>query len=1021
MLQHIDVGRRARRARLRPEKLAADLRDRIRGEVRFDDGSRALYATDGSNYRQVPIGVVIPLDTADLVATIDVCRAHGAPVLTRGGGTSLAGQCCNVAVVIDASKHLVRILDVDPHGRTAVVEPGVVLDWLRDAAEHHHLTFGPDPSTHNHCTLGGMIGNNSCGVHSVMAGRTADNVHELEVLTYDGLRLRVGPTPPDELARIIAAGGRRGEIYAGMKKLIDRVGGLVRERYPKIPRRVSGYNLDELLPENGFHVARALVGSEGTLVTILEAKLRLVPSPPVRSLLVLGYPDVYQAGDHVPEVMEAQPTATEGLDDRLISDMKKLGLHPEGVEILPDGNGFLLVEFGGDTKREADDKARALMDRLRRRHGDRAPSMKLFDDRNEEKIIWKVRESGLGATAHVPGAKETWEGWEDSAVPPDRLGEYLRKLRALFDRYGYACALYGHFGQGCVHTRIDFGLRDAEGIRKYVAFIEEAAELVVGLGGSLSGEHGDGQSRAQLLPKMFGPVLVGAFAEFKSIWDPAGKMNPGKVVHAHRVDENLRLGADYRPWTPETHFSYAEDKHSFAEAALRCVGVGECRRAEGGTMCPSYRVTREEKHSTRGRARMLFELLRGEVVKGRWRDRHVKESLDLCLSCKGCKSDCPVFVDMATYKAEFLSHHYAGRLRPRAAYTMGLIMIWARLAALAPRVVNLLVRTPILGRIVKWLGGVAQARTMPRFAPETFRAWFARNRGAGRAGAEKRVILWPDTFVNHFSPEIGIAAVEVLEAAGFAVRLPPDGLCCGRPLYDFGMLDRAERELRRILEALRPALDAGIPIVGLEPSCVAVFRDELPNLLPDDEDAKRLSKHTFILSEFLQAKAPSWPVPPLRRKALVHGHCHHKSVIGFDDEQKVLKKMGVEADVLDSGCCGMAGSFGFEAGEKHDVSRKVGELVLLPRVRRAAEDTLILADGFSCRQQIEQGTRRRGLHLAQALQMALRHGAAGVTGVPPERHLDAPTVRGSRGAVLAAVAVAAVGLAWLARRRLLAR
>ncbi|MBV8608084.1 MAG: FAD-binding oxidoreductase, partial [Singulisphaera sp.] len=587
--------------------LAAELRTKIRGEVRFDRGSRALYATDGSNYRQVPIGVVIPDDVDDVIATVATCRAFGAPLLSRGCGTSLTGGCCNVAVVMDFSKRMHHVLWVDPDKRLARVQPGTVLDILRGAAEKHHLTFAPDPSTHNHCTLGGMMGNNSCGVHSIMGlgtGRTSDQVDELDILLYDGARMTVGATGEDELERIIRAGGRKGEIYARLKSLRDRYADLIRQRYPKdLPRRVSGYNLDDLLPERGFHVARALVGTEGTCVTILEAQLHLVPSPSHRSVLVLGYPDVYSAGDHITEVMQYGPIGLEGLDNILVEDMKKKGIHPHDITLLPKGGGWLLVEFGAETKEESDDKARRLMDHLKRTG--HPPSMKLFDNEEEEQHLWKVRESGLGATARIPGEKDAWEGWEDSAVPPERVGPYLRDLRKLFRKYGYNCALYGHFGQGCIHTRIDFELKTAEGVAHFRAFLNEAADLVVSHGGSISGEHGDGQSKAALLPKIFGPELVEAFREFKAIWDPDNKMNPHKVVDPYLPGENLRLGPHYHPPQVPTHFKFLDDHGSFSYATERCVGVGECRKEESGTMCPSYMVTKEEMHSTRGRAHLL--------------------------------------------------------------------------------------------------------------------------------------------------------------------------------------------------------------------------------------------------------------------------------------------------------------------------------------------------------------------------------------------------------------------------------
>jgi FAD/FMN-containing dehydrogenase/Fe-S oxidoreductase len=952
------------------EALAQELRGTVRGEVRFDKGSRALYATDGSNYRQVPIGVVLPRDVEDVIATIAVCRRYGAPLLPRGGGTSLAGQCCNVAVVLDFSKYMNSVIEIDPHKRQARVQPGIILDSLRNAAEHYHLTFGPDPATHSQCTLGGMIGNNSCGVHSVMAGMTSDNIEELDILTYDGLRMRVGKTSDEELERIIGEGGRRGEIYARLRALRDKYADLIRTRYPNIPRRVSGYGLDALLPENGFHVARALVGTEGTCIIVLEATTRLVHSPPARSLLVLGYPNAYTAADHVLEILAHKPIGLEGFDSHLVENMRKKQLQPDNIVLLPEGGGWLLVEFGAETKREADDQARTLMEELKR--ATNPPFMKLFADPHEAHRVWLVREAALGATVFVPGEPLGWEGWEDAAVPPEKLGNYLRDLFALMGRYGYTSALYGHFGQGCVHTRINFDLTSHDGIRKFRSFMEEAADLVVAYGGSLSGEHGDGQARAELLPKMYGPELVQAFREFKAIWDPDGKMNPGKVVDPYRLDENLRLGTSYNPPQLATHFRFPDDNGSFATATLRCVGVGKCRRIEGGTMCPSYMVTREEKHTTRGRAHLLFEMLQGNPLTGGWRSEAVKEALDLCLACKGCKGDCPVNVDLATYKAEFLSHYYEGRLRPRSSYAMGLIYWWARVASRMPGVVNFFTQTPLLRNVAKMAAGVAPQRQMPVFAPQTFKDWF-RKRGSHNSG-QPRIILWPDTFNNYFHPEMAKAAVEVLEAAGYQIEVPEQSLCCGRPLYDHGMLTTAKRLLRQILKTLEPQITEGIPIVGLEPSCVAVFRDELLNFFPNDENARRLSKQVFLLSEFLEKKVPNYHPPQLHRKAVVHGHCHHKAVMGMKAEEALLKKMGLDFEILDSGCCGMAGAFGFEK-DHYDVSIKCGERVLLPAVRNAAKDTLIIANGFSCQEQIAQTTDRQALHLAQVIHMALHEGS----------------------------------------------
>jgi len=965
----IQLANSSKSANVDRVQLATALKRRVRGEVRFDDGSRALYATDASNYRQVPIGVVLPRDADDVIATVATAREYGAPILCRGGGTSLAGQCCNVAVILDFSKYMARIIDVDPERKLARVEPGVVLDHLRAAAEKFHLTFAPDPATHSRCTLGGMIGNNSCGVHSVMAGKTDDNIEELDVLTYDGERMKVGATTDSEIDELVRRGGRQGEIYASLRNLRDHYGELVRERYPHIPRRVSGYNLNYLLPENGFHVAKALVGSEGTCATVLEATCKLVKSPPARVLLLIAYPDIYQCADHVPEVMAHRPIGLEGIDDLLVEYTRRKGINSEGLALLPEGGGWLFAEFGGETAADATDQANKLISALQRDAN--PPHVRLLTDNDQAKRVWEVRESSLGVLAHVPGEPPAWEGWEDSAVAPERLGSYLRSLKKLMNEHGYRGALYGHFGHACIHTRIDFDFTTQKGISKFRKFVEEAADLVVSFGGSLSGEHGDGQARAELLPKMFGPELVQAFGEFKAIWDPDWKMNPGKVVEPYRLDENLRLGAGYRPWEPTTHFQYPDDDGSLAHATLRCVGVGKCRNYEGGVMCPSFRVTREEEHSTRGRAHLLWEMTKRDAIQDGWRDQHVKDSLDLCLSCKGCKSDCPVGVDVATYKAEFLSHYYENRLQTRSAYAFGNIDIWARIASHAPRMVNLVTQSPILRDIAKRVAGMPPQRSIPVFAAQTFRAWFERRECMNPDG--DRVLLWPDTFNNYFHPETAKAAVDVLEHCGFQVQLPKDILCCGRPLYDFGMLDRAKRLLLRILKVLAEEISAGIPVVVLEPSCAAVFRDEMLNLFPKNELAQRLSEQTFLLSEFLRRKGDRFRLPKLDRKAIMHGHCHHKSIMKMTDEEEVLRVLGIDFETPAPGCCGMAGSFGFER-EKYDTSIAIGELELLPAIRQTADDYLIIADGFSCREQIAQCTGRHALHLAEVIQMGLSAG-----------------------------------------------
>jgi FAD/FMN-containing dehydrogenase/Fe-S oxidoreductase len=954
--------------------LKKDLCTAVNGEVRFDTGSRALYATDGSNYRHAPLGVVIPKDRASVIAAVTICRRHGAPVISRGCGTGLAGQTCGAGVIIDHSKYLNRILHIDGQNSTAVVEPGVILDRLREQAQAlHSLTFAPDPATHAYCTLGGMLGNDSCGVHSVMGGaaggRAVDNVYDMEVVTADGIEMRVGPTGEDELNAIIAAGGRKGAIYRAMKEIRDTYADLIRERYPKIPRRVSGYNLDELLPEKGFNVARALVGTESTCVTILQATLKLIYSPPKRALIVLGYPDVYRAADHVVQIMEYGPTALEGLDSLLVHFMKLMRLHPEDVELLPHGGGWLLVEFGGATDAEAREKAQACMDSIRRLPD--APSMKLFDDPEEVKAVWVVRESGLGATANVPGQPLQWDGWEDAAIDPPKLGGYLREFKTLLDRHGYVASLYGHFGQGCVHCRISFDFFTQKGIDNYMSFIDEASDLVVKYGGSFSAEHGDGQSKAVFLPKMYGDELVGAFWKFKTAWDPDNLMNPGKIVHPYLPDENLRLGADYRPLQTATQFRFPKDEGSFSRATLRCVGVGKCRRTEEAFMCPSFLVTREERHTTRGRAHTLFEAMRGGIIESGWDSAEAHAALELCLGCKACKKDCPVRVDIAQYKSEFHYQYHKRHVRPRISYAMGFIGRLAPLGARLSRTANFFSGAPGVHRLFASAGGIAPQRSIPAFAHESFKEWYRRT-DPGRREEGPKVVLYADVFNNYFYPHTLQAAYLVLRNWGYDVIVTPGVTPAPRPLIHYGFLDEAKQDIQAAVAQVRPYIRQGMAVIFCEPSSCSVYRDEATSLFPDDPDVRRMADSALLISEF--AARENLPLPRLAGHALFHGHCHQRAVLDADAARGMLRKMGLAFEEPQKTCCGMAGSFGYEK-EKYEVSMKIAELGLFPAVRQLPSRAYIVADGFSCRTQIKDGTGRTALHTAELLLLALRDNA----------------------------------------------
>ncbi len=971
IVERSSTGRIATEGILVPKEqidaLERALKESLEGEVRFGEGDRALYATDASNYRQVPYGVVLPKSAEDVVAAVRLCNAHDVPITPRGGGTSLAGQTTNTAVIIDFSKYMHRILSLDREARLAVVEPGCVLDHLRDEAEKHGLTFGPDPATHDHNTLGGMLGNDSCGVHSIMAGRTADNVRALDVLTYDGLRMTVGPTSPEQLAAIERAGGRRAEIYRALRLFWGKHGRHFERVYPQIPRRVSGYeNLDQLSPENRMNVARALTGTEATCVIILGATLELIPSPQFRTLALVGFDDVFDAADAVPSVLKTGPIGLEGIDHLLTEYMKRKRFKVGDLEVLPEGCAWLVAEFGGDCAGEAQAKAEKLAALMNAA----GHPTNVVSDKTKQQEVWDVREAALAVTAHVPGMGQTWPGWEDSAVPPDRLGDYLRDLKDLFHAHGYEASVYGHFGDGLVHCRINFDLATETGLKNWRAFLDQAADLVVKYGGSLSGEHGDGEARGALLERMYGSELMAAQREFRAIWDPRRRMNPGKILSPYPITANLRTGPDYQPKEVRGLFAYLEDGGSFTKATLRCVGVGKCRRREpkDGVMCPSYLGTGEEKHSTRGRARLLFEMMRGDALTGGFGNKEVEQALDLCLGCKGCKSDCPVNVDMATYKGEFRARHYAGRLRPRAAYSMGQIERWARYASHVPWLANLVARAPVLSSLTKSVGAIAQGRTLPGFASQTYRDWHHKH--AGFKGA-RRVLLWPDTFSNYFRPHTAIAATKVLERLGFQVDVPSIPLCCGRPLYDWGWIDQAKGLWRRNLNSLAADIAAGVSVIGLEPACVSAFRDELPALFPDDPAAKALAANTRTLSEFLTDNS----ITPraqhsIPATAVLQFHCHHHALLSKQAEQDVLSGLPIGLEVLNEGCCGMAGSFGFEA-EKYALSKTIAERGILRPLSEIRPETAILANGFSCREQIEQLTGRRTLHIAELLEQAL--------------------------------------------------
>jgi FAD/FMN-containing dehydrogenase/Fe-S oxidoreductase len=951
--------------------LGERLADSVAGDVAFDGATRAVYATDSSNYRQVPLGVVFPRDAADVVTVVRTCAEVGAAVLGRGAGTGLAGQTVNVGVVLDFSRHMTSILELDPEQRVARVQPGLVLDDLRAAAEEHGLTFGPDPATHAWCTLGGMIGNNSCGTHALYAGKTVDNVRRLRIITAAGEDLWVGRYDADEYASAVAGGGELARLLGGAREIGRRYADLIAERYPDIPRRVSGYNLDQVVPGRPTDLARMLVGSESTLALVVEAELDLAPSPAVRHLVVLGYPDIFLAADAVPSLVEFGLLGLEGLDETLVRQSASVGLNEAGIALLPPGGGWLLAEIGDDDPAVAEAKVGQFLAGL-----PTGVHAKRIDDPVQVKQVWQVREAGLAATARPAGKPPNHEGWEDAAVPPARLGEYLRRITALWEEYGYSSAWYGHFGQGCVHTRNPFDFGSQQGLVAFRSFIERAADVVVELGGSISGEHGDGQARGELLEKMFGPEIIEAFRSLKALFDPAGILNPGKLVDPFPLDTNLKHGPQHHVSAlgKQTIMALPKDGGSLVKAVDRCVGVGRCRRDDLGVMCPSYRATRDERHSTRGRAKALQEMFTGEVSPESWRNDDVHDALSLCLACKGCAVDCPTGVDMATYKSEFNAHYYAGRARPRHMYALGLLPWATRLAARIPRLANLVLGMRGVSPLVRKAAGVTTSRPAPKFSRKSLRRTAradqrqsARGLARWRTIAGRRptpevpnptVVLWPDTFTDVFDPQLGADVLGALRAVGETVHIPTEWACCGRTLYDPGMLSLARRSLRQVLDILEPYVSQGIPVVVPEPSCLAAFRDELPQLLPDDPRAARLAGLARSLSEHLLAVGvPARPgadrAAEGAERVIVHPHCHGRATTGTDPDRKVLEQLGYDVVVADAGCCGLAGSFGF-AAETAALGRQIGEQDWLPRLRQQGGDRTVAMDGFSCITQYTQ-------------------------------------------------------------------
>ena len=926
------------RAPVTPElaELRGELRRRGLGEV-LDTSrlARALYSSDASLYRVAPQAVARPRTVDELGSVLDAARTAGLPVTTRGAGTSCAGNAVGPGLVVDVARHLKTILAIDPEARTARVQPGVVQAALQGKAAPYGLRFGPDPSTHNRCTIGGMIGNNACGPRALGYGKTADNVVALQVVTGAGDRVHFGPDGE----------GAGSAVGKRLHSLVAANLGTIRPEFGRFGRQVSGYSLQHLLPENRFDVARFLAGTEGTLGVVTEATVRLVADAPHKIMIALGYPTMADAGDAVAALLPHSPTAAEGLDRRIVEVVRRTR-GEAAVPPLPKGDGWMFVELAGDDPAELRRRADAVV-------ADAAAlDARVVTDPVQALALWRIREDGAGL-AGVSLARPAYGGWEDAAVPPSQLGAYLRDFDALLREHRLDGLPYGHFGDGCVHVRIDFPLTDPGGASAYRSFVEAAATLVAGYGGSMSGEHGDGRARSGLLPAMYSPAALSLFGQVKACFDPDNRLNPGVLVDPARVDADLRTTALIGRFD------------DFAEAVHRCTGVGKCladTTAGLGVMCPSYLATREEKDSTRGRARVLQEMINGGTIRKGWGSAAVHSALDLCLSCKGCARDCPTGIDMAAYKAEVLDKTYAGRLRPRSHYALGWLPRWARLITRHPalaRLVNLTTGTPGMRRVVRWSAGVDQRRSLPRFARQA-----ARRRVTLSAAEGRPVVVWVDSFSDGFAGGGVEAVVEVLTAAGYAPRFLERPACCGLTWISTGQLDGARRQLRAALDVLHPVVAAGTPVVGLEPSCTAVWRGDAAELLPGDERVAAVRSGVLTLAELL-SRTDGWSPPDLSGVEVVaQPHCHHASVLGWATDAALLNASGAQVTTV-GGCCGLAGNFGVEQGH-YEVSVKIAEHDLLPAAA-AHPDAVVLADGFSCRTQLAELAGREAVTLAELL------------------------------------------------------
>lgn len=943
-------------------RLERALREVVRGEVRFDDKSRLLYSTDASLYQILPLGVVLPRSDEDVEAVLRISAEEQVPVLPRGGGTALAGQTVASAVIIDFSKYMNRVLEIDPDRMRARVQPGLRLDRLNRAAASHGLEFGPDPATIRQCALGGMLGNNSCGARSLVHGKTGDHVHSLRCFLPDSTCVDLGPVSRSSVPTLP---GREGELAREVLRILEPERDRILSRYPRVPRRVSGYNFDSILEDDDLNLAKLIVGSEGTLATVVEAELGLVRVPFARSLVLLSFNDRWTSMDAIPGILpERGLSALEIVDSRVLKGARELFEFRAAASLVaPDALGVLFCEFSGGSTEEVADLANDFARRAPGLPGN--PTAGVFLSPKEQVAAWSIRQVATGLLYRTTATRDIkpQEFLEDTGIAPEKLGAYTRRFEEIVHRNGTTLGFFGHAGQGCLHIRVDLNLKRGEDVQRMQSIAREVAELVVEFGGSLSGEHGDGLSRSEFLPLMFGPEIMDLHRQVKHVFDPDNRANPGKIVATPKMSDSLRFGEAYRAYPPEgTYYDYSVDG-GWDKAVEKCSGMAVCRKLDVGTMCPSFQVTLEEEHSTRGRANSLREAMRGNLPG--MASEEVLEALDLCLECKACKTECPVGVDMARYKSEFLAQHYkATGKTPLSATFFGRIHDLARLGSIAPGLAN--AGNRLMAPFIRRVSHIDSRRTLPELAARPFRRQGVPT--GGRNSGRPKVVLLDDTFHNYFETAPLAAAAKVLDRAGFDVEIPPTQVCCGRPLISKGLLEETRSHHQKLLDVLVPIVEKGVAVVGLEPSCILTLRDEVPDLARDPR-ARVLAENSFTLEEFL-GKLPDFKPGRLERRAIVHGHCHQKAIIGMEPTRKLLERVeGLDFRILDSGCCGMAGSFGYEEGH-YEVSKAAGERVLFPAVRGAPDD-IIVAPGFSCRSQIKDFCDgRKAIHPAELLAMA---------------------------------------------------